>query len=197
MILSQKFYFQDTTTVARSLLGKILNIRTDHGLQRARIVETEAYLGIKDPACHTFENRLTARTQSMYLDGGHAYIYLIYGMYHCLNFVTLTTAEPEAVLIRAVEPLSSKDKLSEPRLRKRDLKTNGPGKLCRYYGITKDQDGVKLWKKNSPLFVTEDDFSVSEKQIVARPRIGVDYAGEAALWPLRFYIRDNLFISKK
>ncbi|ASD62185.1 DNA-3-methyladenine glycosylase [Bdellovibrio bacteriovorus] len=192
MILPQEFYLEDTTLVAQSLLGKVLNIRTDCGIQQARIIETEAYLGIEDPACHTFEDRRTKRTKSMYLNGGHSYVYMIYGMYFCLNFVTRTHEHPEAVLIRAVEPLPAQE-----NLRKKDLKTNGPGKLCKYYDITRKHDGLKLWKNSSDLYVTDDDFKVSKEQIIPTARVGVDYAGEAAKWPLRFYLRDHLFVSKK
>lgn len=191
MILPQDFYFADTVSVAKSLLGKVLNVNIGEEKQRARIVEVEAYLGIEDPACHTFEDRRTPRTKSMYLDGGHTYVYLIYGMYNCLNFVTRTHQHPEAVLIRAVQPLPG-----EMNPKKKDIKTNGPGKLCKFYHITKEHDGVRLWKKNSPLFVTDDDYRVTPKQIVTRPRIGVDYAAEAAQWPLRFYLKDNPCVSK-
>ncbi|MEK2647198.1 DNA-3-methyladenine glycosylase [Bdellovibrio sp. BCCA] len=192
MILPQEFYFEDTTSVAKALLGKVLHIKSGGKEHKARIVEVEAYLGVEDPACHTFGDRRTQRTKSMYLDGGHSYVYLIYGMYHCLNFVTRTTEHPEAVLIRAVQPFEA-----DHYPKKKDLKTNGPGKLCKHYGITKEHDGLRLWKKNSELYVSDDDFKVAPKQIVACPRIGVDYAGEAAKWPLRFYLKDNLFISKK
>lgn len=191
MILPQDFYF-DTSTVAKSLLGKILNVRTDQGVKKARIVETEAYLGIEDPACHTFQDRRTERTRSMYLEGGHTYVYMIYGMYYCLNFVTRTHEYPEAVLIRAVQPLDA-----PLNSKKKDIKTNGPGKLCKFYGIDRSHDGVKIWKRNSPLFVSEEDILISPQSIITRPRIGVDYAGEAAQWPLRFYLKDNPFVSKK
>ncbi|MBV2169296.1 MAG: DNA-3-methyladenine glycosylase [Bdellovibrio sp.] len=191
MILPQSFYLDDTVTVAKSLLGKVLHIKTGNTERRARIVEVEAYLGVTDPACHTFENRRTNRTQSMYLQGGHSYVYLIYGMYHCLNFVTRTEAHPEAVLIRAVQPLDV-----ESHLKKKDIKTNGPGKLCRHYEITRDHDGLRLWKKSSALYVSDDGFKVSAKQIISCPRIGVDYAGEAAQWPLRFYLKENVFVSR-
>ncbi|KHD88030.1 MAG: 3-methyladenine DNA glycosylase [Bdellovibrio sp. ArHS] len=190
-ILPQDFYFEDTTSVAKSLLGKILHIRKGHEEHQARIVEVEAYLGIEDPACHTFGDRRTPRTKSMYLNGGHSYVYMIYGMYYCLNFVTRTEKHPEAVLIRGVQPLNA-----EPHVKKKDIKTNGPGKLCKYYSINKDDDGLKLWKNTSALFVSEDDHIIKPKQIVSRPRIGVDYAGEAAHWPLRFYLQDNLYISR-
>lgn len=195
IILPQEFYFEDTTTVAQKLLGKILCVRTDGGeVLRSRIVETEAYLGIDDAACHTFEDRRTPRTKSMYLDGGHSYVYMIYGMYFCLNFVTRTFQHPEAVLLRAVEPLPA---IPHSELKKKDLKTNGPGKLCRHYNINKDHDGLKLWKKSSSIYVMDDNQVISSKQIHKTMRVGVDYAGEAAEWPLRFYLKDNPFISKK
>lgn len=192
MILPQDYYIQDTTDLAKDLLGKVLHIRTGETEERARIVEVEAYLGIEDPACHTFGNRQTKRTASMYLDGGHSYVYLIYGMYYCLNVVSRTTEYPEAVLIRGLEPLTG-----DRPTKKKDLKTNGPGKLCRHYNITKEQDGVRLWKKSSALYISDDDHEVKSPQVIAAPRIGVDYAGEAAGWPLRFYLKDNIFVSKK
>lgn len=192
MILKPSFYLSDTEDVAKNLLGKVLNIRSSEGLLKARIVEVEAYLGVGDPACHTFENRRTQRTEAMYLEGGHSYVYLIYGMYHCLNFVTRTPAHPEAVLIRAVQPLPSAD---SPK--KKDLRTNGPGKLCKHYGITREHNGLSMWKKSSLLYVSDDGFKVSPQDIVARPRIGVDYAGNAAEWPLRFYLKNNPFVSRK
>lgn len=190
-ILPQEFYMEDTTTVAKALLGKILHVKKGKEEFKARIVEVEAYLGIEDPACHTFRDRKTPRTRSMYLDGGHSYVYMIYGMYYCLNFVTRTEGFPEAVLIRGVQPLNA-----DTHVKKKDIKTNGPGKLCKHYEINKEHDGLKLWKNTSPLFVSEDDHVVKPQQIIARPRIGVDYAGDAAQWPLRFYLKDNLFISR-
>ncbi|MGZ3770678.1 MAG: DNA-3-methyladenine glycosylase [Bdellovibrio sp.] len=191
-LLPQAFYLRNTVTVAKSLLGKVLNIKISGKRQRARIVEVEAYLGIKDRAAHTFGDRHTERTKSMYLEGGHTYVYLVYGLYHCINFVARPYGTPEAVLIRAVQPLPAND---HPK--KTDLKTNGPGKLCKYYKITREHDGVKLWKKSSPLYVTDDGFKIPRSKIAVRPRIGVDYAAEAAPWPLRFYIKNNPFVSKK
>ncbi|MGZ3773585.1 MAG: DNA-3-methyladenine glycosylase [Bdellovibrio sp.] len=192
MILPQDFYFADTETVAKALLGKVLNVNIGKEKKKARIVEVEAYLGIDDPACHTFKDRRTERTKSMYLDGGHTYVYLVYGIYYCMNFVTRTCEYPEAVLIRALQPLPE-----EAEVKKKDMKTNGPGKLCKFYHITKKHDGVCLWKKSSPLYVTDDDFIVKPRQIIASPRVGVYYAGEAASWPLRFYIKDSPFVSRR
>lgn len=193
MIVEQDFYFQKTETVAKKILGKVLYFQNDAGETRSgRIVETEAYIGIADPASHAFGNRRTDRTKTMYLDGGHSYVYLIYGMYNCLNFVTRDEGIPEAVLIRALEPVHH----SGEKPAKKDLHTNGPGKLCRHFGITKKQNALKLWKKRSGLWVEDDGFKVSTKQIISAPRIGVDYAGEAARWPLRFYLKDSFWVSR-
>lgn len=192
-VLPRQFYERGTVRVAQDLLGKILCRRLGSGkILRGRIVEVEAYLGVADPAAHTFGGRRTARNQSMYLSGGHAYVYFIYGMYHCLNFVTRTTDHPEAVLIRAIEPLHLR---AEPVARAK-IPTNGPGKLCRHYQINKDQDGLKLWTKTSSLWVEDAPKTPAGKRI-ATTRIGVDYAGAAARWPLRFYIRDNLYVSRR
>lgn len=192
MILEQDFYFQKTEDVAKKLLGKVLYFENeDKKIFSGRIVETEAYTGIEDPAAHTFGDRRTERTKSMYLEGGHSYVYFIYGMYYCLNFVT-RKSDPEAVLIRALEPVHH----SGEKPRKKDLHTNGPGKLCKYFGITKKQDGLKLWKKRSGLWVEDDGFKVKTKQIVSAPRVGVDYAGAAAAWPLRFYLKDSFWVSR-
>ncbi len=190
-ILPQEFYKAKTSVVAQRLLGKILCHRNETGtVLQGKIVEVEAYLGLDDKACHTFGGRPTPRTKSMYLDGGHSYIYLIYGMYHCLNIVTRTSAHPEAVLIRALEPLI-KDPFSIP---KKERKTNGPGKLCREWNITKKHDGLKLWNKKDGLWI-EDAKTIPRSQIVMGPRINVDYAEEAAAWPLRFYILGSPFVS--
>jgi DNA-3-methyladenine glycosylase len=183
--LPQSFYRQNTTVVAKKLLGKILCRKWRGKVHRYRIVETEAYLGIEDPACHTFGGRNTKRVKSMYLDGGHSYIYLIYGMYYCLNVVTKTPKHPEAVLIRALEPIPIKTE--------QGLHTNGPGKLCRHLHLTKKEDGLSLWKKN---LLWIENAPRTKKQIVAKSRIGVDYAGSASSWPLRFYIKNNPYVSR-
>lgn len=194
MILPQDFYFEPTPEVAQNLLGKVLHFRPDKETYfKGRIIETEAYLGITDQAAHTFGNRKTARTQFMYMDGGHSYVYLIYGMYHCLNFVTQKEGDPQAVLIRALEPIPK----PEGRPKKKDLHTNGPGKLCRAFGITKEQNGLRLWKKTSTLWVEDDGTKPKAHPIIKTPRIGVDYAGEAAKWKLRYYWKDSPWVSGK
>lgn len=202
-LLPQSFYFQDTAVVAKDLLGKILCRRAADGTVRMGIiVETEAYLGAEDPACHTFNHRKTARNQSMYLEGGHAYLYLIYGMHHCLNIVTRTAAHPEAVLLRAIDPrvdLAAAPPAKAPesaRLVRSRLESNGPGKLCKYLGLTRAQDGVPMWTADAGLWVL-DRAPLPPAQIVESTRIGVEYAGAAAAWPLRYYVRGNPYVSKK
>jgi DNA-3-methyladenine glycosylase len=186
-MLEASFYQRDTRKVAEELLGKILCFRKSKSqIYTGRIIEVEAYLGIDDPACHTYKGRKSERVQSMYLPGGFSYIYLIYGIHHCLNVVTKDEKHPEAVLIRALEPIN-------PDL----LHTNGPGKLCKSFGLTKKQDGLPLFEESSPLWVEEDDFQIKKSEIVKAPRIGVEYAKEAALWPLRFYVKGNPYVSRK
>ncbi len=186
-MLDADFYQRKTKTVAKDLLGKVLCFRKSKSrIYRGRIVEVEAYLGVDDPAAHTFGGRKTDRVRSMYLEGGHAYIYMIYGMHFCLNVVTEAKDNPQAVLIRALQPL---DPIS--------AETHGPGRLCRAWGLNKKQDGLCLFDPKSPLWIEEDDFSVKARDIVITTRIGVEYAKEAALWPLRFYLKDNPHVSRK
>lgn len=193
MIIPQDFYFQKTDLVAQQLLGKVLYFCNDEKeLFCGRIVETEAYLGADDPAAHSFGDRKTVRTQAMYLSGGHSYVYLIYGMYYCLNFVTRAENEPEAVLIRALEPVH----IPEEKPAKKHLYTNGPGKLCRHFGITKKQNALPLWKKRSGLWVEDDGFEIKPKRICKTTRVGVDYAGDAANWPLRYYLKESPWVSR-
>jgi DNA-3-methyladenine glycosylase len=194
--LPLSFYDRDTVKVAKELLGKHL-VRLMPGGKRVagRIVETEAYVGIEDRACHAFGDRRTRRTSSLYLGPGHAYVFLIYGMYDCFNVVTRESGEPQAVLIRALEPVEGIETMRKNRPIKKDLDlTSGPGKLCRALAIDRSFDGHRLVE--SPLTI-EDAPRVSPRRIEASPRIGVDYAGEAAQWLLRFHERDNPWVSKR
>lgn len=142
--LPRRFYRRPTAWVARELLGKILCVRTARGVERARIVETEAYLGVKDRACDSFGGRRTERTEAMYRDGGHAYVY-IYGMHFCLNVTTREAGCPEVALIRAGEPVEEGAAPQRSR-----MKTNGPGKLCKFYGIDRADNGGET--RTSPLY---------------------------------------------
>ncbi|MES2854937.1 MAG: DNA-3-methyladenine glycosylase [Bdellovibrionota bacterium] len=192
--LPSTFYRRDTELVARELLGKTL-VRVLKSGERVsgRIVETEAYLGAKDLAAHSSGGLRTARTESMFLAGGHAYVYLIYGMHYCFNVVTREKGEPQAVLIRALEPVDGIDFMYQRRRVKKETDlASGPGKLCEALQIDKSFDRLSL--RSDSLFI-ENATGLSSRNIVSSPRIGVDYAGEAAQWPLRFYERGNPNVS--
>lgn len=190
------FYRRDTTAVARELLGARLCRRLPDGsLLRARIVETEAYLGIRDPACHTFGGRHTPRTATMYAAGGVAYVYLIYGMHCCLNAVTRDEGEPEAVLIRAAVAEQGQERWQGawPKLKPAQW-LSGPGRLCRALEIGREQNGVSL--RSAELWI-EKGVAVGDEHVAAVARVGVDYAGAAAQWPLRFYIKGEPAVSRR
>lgn len=179
--LVRSFYDRETTLVARELLGKLIVHQSGQLRRVGKIVEVEAYLGEHDLAAHSSKG-LTERTKIMFGPPGHAYVYLIYGMHHCMNVVTEREGNGAAVLLRAIEPVS-------------DLagKTSGPGLLCRAMGIDRKLNGHDL---------LSDDFFIAETaiaerfSIVKRPRIGVDYAKHWAKRHLRFYIRGNPFVSQ-
>lgn len=179
--LPRSFYDRDTILVARELLGKNL-VHLSRGIERVgRIVEVEAYLGPHDLAAHSARG-LTARTKVMFGPPGHAYVYLIYGMYWCMNVVTEREGHASAVLLRAVQPVKNVEG-----------RTQGPGLLCRAMQIDKSLNAHDL---------LSDDFCIVEPPraalfvIVKRPRIGVGYARHWARRHLRFYIRDNAFVSR-
>jgi len=193
--LPRAFYLQDTVTVARELLGCVLWRRIDGRLLAARIVETEAYLGANDAASHARRGLRSARNESMYLEGGHAYVYFTYGMHWCLNVVTQEEDVAEAVLLRAAEPLRGVDEMRERRPKaKRDYDLmNGPGKLCSALAIDKSLDGESL--RGTRLYITERDVDVDDTDIAVSPRIGVEGAIGAAHWPLRFFLEANRYVS--
>ena len=193
--MNHSFFRQDTVELARKLLGCLLIHRTPDGAAGGMIVEAEAYVGAIDKACHAYRNR-SGRTEIMYHDGGYAYVYLIYGMHHCFNAVTGPEGEGNAVLIRALEPVIGLDLMQQ----RRNTKTvrhlcSGPGKVCQALGITKNEYGLDLCAADSPLRLIRYRY-IPDAQIVATPRINVAYAEEAAAWPWRFYVKDNLYVSK-
>lgn len=202
-MLESDFFKQDTVEVAKKLLGKKIIRNISGNFFCAKIVETEAYLGLEDRACHSYGGKITNRNKTLYLDGGHIYVYLIYGMYNLLNIVTRDENHPEAVLIRAVEPLENLDAFSQNRFGKnyKDLTnyqkknlSNGPGKLSMALGIDRSLNEKKLSKDYLYIANGED---ISEKDLVTTKRIGIDYAGEDANLPLRFYIKNNPNVSCK
>lgn len=187
--LPLSFYQRRTEKVAQELLGKTLYHKTSTGQLTAGIItETEAYLGINDQACHTFQGRRTARTESMYKMGGHSYVYFIYGVHYCFNVVTLNEKCPEAVLIRALKPIKGLELMRKRR--GTDIDKNlcsGPGKLCQAMAIRKEENGLLLTGKK--LWIEENiPWSQIKKNIQESPRIGIPYAGVAQEWPLRFTI---------
>lgn len=193
--LPRSFYLGDTVSIARALLGCVLWRRIDSKLLAARIVETEAYLGANDLASHARRGLRSARNESMYLEGGHAYVYFTYGMHWCMNVVTQEADTAEAVLLRGAEPVRGGESMRKRRpkaKREQDL-MNGPGKLCAALGIDRALDGVAL--NSDVLFLTGRDIAVSDDDIAVSPRVGVDNAGDAAHWPLRFYLRANRHVS--
>ncbi|MEA2326786.1 MAG: DNA-3-methyladenine glycosylase [Thermoanaerobaculia bacterium] len=193
MKLPRDFYLQDTITVARALLGCTLWRKRGRELLAARLVETEAYLGANDMASHARRGLRSPRNKSMYLEGGHAYVYFTYGMHWCLNVVTEEADIAEAVLLRAAEPVKGIESIRKRRPKaKRDVDLmNGPGKLCAALDIDKSLDGEPL--DGNRLYITAGEGEPFD--IGVSPRIGVEGAVEAAHWPLRFFIRGNRYVS--
>lgn len=192
--LTRAFYQRPTLAVARDLLGKHLVRVVDGQTLTCRITETEAYIGRMDKACHAYGYKRTPRTETLFAPAGTAYIYLIYGMYDCLNFVTEPAGEPCAVLIRGGEPLGTcMDAISRNRYGcdaahmtayQRKNFMNGPGKLCKGLGLTRRENGLDL--TGDTLYVL--DAGEAPAHINVGKRVGIDYAQEAADFPWRFYL---------
>lgn len=210
--MEKNFFENNGLYIAKNILGKFLIRKYEDTQIVTKIVETEGYMGIKDKAAHVYNDKKTDRTKPLYLEGGHIYVYLIYGMYNCLNISANLKDIPECVLIRAVEPIEGFEKISFNRYKKpyKELNsyqkkniTNGPGKLCMALEIDRsfnskfildgelyisdfyiDENGEKVY--------SDDDFEVVESK-----RINIDYAEEAKDYLWRFYIKDNKYVSVK
>ncbi|WP_333649926.1 DNA-3-methyladenine glycosylase [Lacrimispora sp.] len=200
--LNRDFYNRDSITVAKELLGKMLVHETGGKRISAKIVETEAYMGVIDKAAHSYGGKRTPRVEVMYGEPGHSYVYLIYGMYHCFNVVAGPQGVPQAVLIRALEPVEGLDMIAYNRyqkpygeLNKKQITglTSGPGKLCRAFLIDKELNGEDLC--GSRLYVEEGE--TKGLSIVESRRVGIDYAEEARDFLWRFYIEGNPYVSVK
>jgi DNA-3-methyladenine glycosylase len=189
--LPREFYARDTELVARDLLGCILECHSRQGVASGRIVETEAYLGEHDLACHAAAGR-TRRTAPLYGPPGTAYVYFIYGVHWCFNAVTRDEGKPSAVLVRAVEPLQGLDLIRSrrPAARRDEDLTNGPGKLCAALGIDIRHNERPL--ERAPILIREGA-RVSRSHVLVTPRIGIR---ESADWPLRWLIADNPYVSR-
>ena len=187
---------EDVIALAQQLLGKQLFTLIDGELTGGTIVETEAYHGVSDKASHAYGGRLTNRTQTMYLLGGHAYVYLCYGIHHLFNVVTGREETPHAILIRGLEPTTG----LEVMLRRRNMPalkhnlTAGPGALAKALGIDRNLNGKDLL--GNEIWIEDNGISIPEKDIIASSRIGVAYAEDHALLPWRFYVKGNKFVSK-
>lgn len=197
MKLPREFYLRpDTLQIARELLGKMLVVPNENGERVAgMIVETEAYLGAIDKAAHSYNNRRTKRTETMFAVGGTVYVFFIYGMYYQFNVVVGAVDVPHAILVRAVEPIENIEIMRERRGKTADKNlTSGPGKLCLAFGIDKNLNnadllGEKVW--------LEDFRTFSEAEIESGKRIGIDYAEEFVAEPWRFWVKNNLYVSRR
>ncbi|AGC48344.1 DNA-3-methyladenine glycosylase [Myxococcus stipitatus DSM 14675] len=183
--LPPSFYARPALVVARELLGTLLVVRDAHGVRRVgRIVETEAYIGEHDLACHAAKG-LTARTEVMFGPAGRAYVYFIYGMHCCFNVVTDEPGVGAAVLIRALEPVEGLEA---------EVRTDGPGRLCKALGLNLTHNRMELGTDALHLLAGE---AVAEARVEQGPRIGVDYAGEWAQKPFRFWVGDSQHVSRR
>jgi len=194
--LSADFFTRkDTLRIARDILGKLLVVPATDGRRVAgMIVETEAYLGEIDKAAHSYGGRRSARNEITYAEGGHVYVFFVYGMYYQLNLVTGLADHPHVVLIRAVEPVDGIEIMRERRGEMKDKNlTSGPGKLCIALGIDRslngeDLSGERIW--------VEEYRSFKKSEIESGPRVGIDYAEEFVEMPWRLWVKGNQFVSK-
>lgn len=195
--LSRDFYLNtDVVQAARDLLGKVLYTCVDDEVSAGIIVETEAYCGATDKACHAYPNKRTKRTETMFQIGGTAYVYLCYGMHHMFNVVTNVKDTADAVLIRGIEPLEGLELMKARRKLKKPGTnlTAGPAVLAQALGITTSDDmtdllGDKIW-------LEDQGKAYSDDEVIASPRVGIDYAGDDALLPWRFRVKGNKWCSK-
>ena len=195
--LNKSFYCSNNILdIAQSLLGKILYTNFSNKLTGGMIVEVEAYLGATDKACHSYNNKRTKRTETMFKSGGISYVYLCYGMHYLFNVVVGKKNNPCAILIRAIEPIDG-IKMMLKRRNFTQLKnnlTNGPGKLTQSLGITNRANQQSLI--DTLVWIEDHNIKIMKKDILSSSRIGVDYAGQDAKLPYRFYIKNNQWVSK-
>ncbi len=194
MSLPKAFYLRkNVVLIAKELLGKSLLTCINGQITGGLIVETEAY-SYRERGCHAYMGKMTTRNRVMFEEGGVAYVYLCYGIHNLFNVVVNGKDKPEAVLVRALQPIQGEDVMKR-RMRASSIKriTSGPGKLTKALGIDGSCNGNDL--SSSELWI-EDGITIRKKEIVSAPRIGIDYAGEDAKLPWRFFIKDNGWVSK-
>ena len=197
MKLPESYYLnEDVVALSRNLIGKYIYTNLDGVLTGGIIVETEAYNGIIDKASHAYGNRLTPRTQTMYKQGGIAYVYLCYGIHEMLNIVTSNEGQPHAILIRAIEPIVGFD-IMQYRRSMATIKpniTSGPGSVAKALGVSRNINSISL--QSDILWIEDKGLAYTDDKVAAVPRVGVDYAGQDALLPYRFYVKGNKYVSK-
>ncbi len=197
MKLPLEFYEgNDVVAISRALLGKYLFTCIDGVVTGGYIVETEAYNGVIDRASHAYGNRLTPRTKTMFEQGGIAYVYLCYGIHEMFNVVTSIEGQPHAVLIRAINPTDGLNIMQYRRnmpLIKPTI-TSGPGSVAKALGISRKINAVSL--QGDTIWIEDRGLAFTDDHIAAVPRVGVDYAGQDALLPYRFYLKGNQYVSK-
>ncbi len=194
--LTIQFYKrQDVVLIAEELIGKIIVTCFNGKITTGRVVETEAYIGLTDKASHSFNGKRTARNEHMYAAAGTAYEYICYGMHHLFNVVTNVKDVPDAVLIRAVEPIQGIETMLKRtgKLKADNTLTKGPGNVAKALGISKTYTGISLL--GDEIFIADDEVKVDKKMIGVSKRIGVESSGDAALKPYRFYVKGNKYVS--
>jgi len=198
-ILPGAFYLRDDVVrISRELIGKFLVTRIGEQMTSGMIVETEAYRASDDKACHAYNNRRTPRTEVMFKKGGRAYVYLCFGIHHLFNVVTGPKGKAQAVLIRAIQPADNIDLMLERRQLNsaRPQLSAGPGVLSKALGITTRLSGAGLLSDQGNIWIEDRQRDFSAAQIIASPRVGIDYAEECAGWPWRFRLKDSIWTSK-
>jgi DNA-3-methyladenine glycosylase len=190
------YYGDDVVALSKDLLGKYLFTRIDGITTGGYIVETEAYKGVIDKASHAYGNRLTPRTKTMFMQGGIAYVYLCYGIHEMFNIVTSTEGRPHAILIRAIEPTEGIDTMLVRRSMaalKPNI-TSGPGSVAKALGISRAINAFSL--QSDAIWLEDRGLTFPDESVASVPRVGVDYAGDDALLPYRFYVKGNPYVSK-
>jgi DNA-3-methyladenine glycosylase len=197
MKLTEQYYLgNDVVAISKNLLGKYLFTCIDGVTTGGYIIETEAYNGIIDKASHSYGNRITPRTKTMFMQGGIAYVYLCYGIHEMFNIVTSVEGQPHAILIRAVHPT---DGLEAMQVRRnmpvlKPTITSGPGSVAKALGISRNINAISL--QSDTLWIEDRGLNFTDEQITSGPRIGVSYAAEDALLPYRFYVKGDVYVSK-
>lgn len=196
--LSHDFFLHtDVVQICKSLIGKVLVSTIDDLYTSGIIVEAEAYRGPDDKACHAFNHRRTPRTEVLYKDGGHAYIYICYGIHHLFNIVTAPKEMAHAVLIRALEPLEGKDIMMKRRnmISMEPKITRGPGALSVAMGFNANLSGMNMNSKESKIYIEDRRLVYTDEHVKSGTRIGVENAGVSALLPWRFWVKGNKYVS--